>query len=194
MESEEQPIRLRAVMQLIGKPKEHVEKKIRDYIDEIKENKTLMIFGEKISEAEKQGEVYGIVAEIEVVVKGLPNLVGFCIDYMPASIDIIKPDKFDFPQRTFNTFINDMLTKLYNVDMIAKRLGTENTILKKNMNSLITNNLAILIKVGINNSENLAKYSGISEAELKKYIEYLIKENKIKEDSGVYSLIQNGQS
>ena len=120
--------------------------------------------------------------------KGTANLVGFCIDYMPSSIEIIKPEKFNFEDRTFTAFINDILAKLHNVDMIAKRLGTENAFLKKNMNNIIRNNLLVLVRFGINNLEGMAKATGIEKEEVKRFLDMLIEEGRIKEDNGLYSI------
>ena len=141
---------------------------MKEYIEKIKEDESLIILNEKVSEPKEQGKVWSVFSEIELVVKGTDNLVGFCIDYMPSSIEIIKPEKFSFEDRTFTAFINDMLAKLHNVDMIVKQLGTENTFLKKNMNRIIKNNLLVLVKFGVNNLAGITKATGIDEEEVKK--------------------------
>ncbi len=188
MESEEQHIRIKAILEIIGKPKEYIEKTIKEYADKIKNDENLIILKEKIYEAEPRDKIWSVFAEIEVVIKGFTNLIGFCIDYMPSSIEIIKPEKFSFEDRIFTGFVNDLLGKLHRVDMIAKQLGTENSFLKKNMNGLIVNNLLILVKFGINNIEGMTKATGINSEGLKPFLDKLIEEKRIKEDNSVYSI------
>jgi hypothetical protein len=153
-----------------------------------------MLLNQNIGEAKEQKGLWLTIAEIEVVIKGIPNLIGFCIDYMPASIDIIKPEKFDFADRDLTTMINDIIAKLHSVDMIAKKLGSENTFLKQNMNSIIRNNILVLSKFQINTLEKMSKATGIDDAQLKLFLDSLIKENRIKEENGIYSIVKNGSA
>ncbi|MCK5283160.1 MAG: hypothetical protein KAK00_07145 [Nanoarchaeota archaeon] len=189
MESEEQHIRIRAILEILGKPKDYIEGKTKEYIEKIKEDENLMLLNERISEPKEQGKVWSIFAEIEVIIKGVTNLIGFCIDYMPSSIEIIKPDKFGFENRVFTNFINDLLAKLHRVDMIAKQLGTENNFLKKNMNGLIKNNVLVLVKFGVNKLETISKATGVEQEEVRGFVDKLIEEGRIKEEEGVYSII-----
>ncbi len=191
METDEQHIRIMAILEVVGKPKDFVEQKLKDYIQKIKEDESLMVLSENISPAEQKEDIWTTFAEIEIVIKGLANLVGFCIDYMPSSVDIIKPEKFSFDQRVFNNFMNDTLAKLHRVDMIAKKASTDNNILKKNVANLIKNNCIILIRFGVKDLAGLSSFTGIREEELKKFLEALKKEGKIKEENSTYSL-QNG--
>ena len=190
METETQHIRIKTILEVLGKPKEFIKERIDEYIRKIKEDENLMIISEDISDTKKEeGDVFSIFAEIELVIKGMSNLVGFCLDYMPSSIEILKPEKFDFEQRDFTNFVNDMLAKLHRTDMIAKKLGTENNILKKNMNSLIVNNLLVLIRLGINKSDTIAKATGIDENEVKVFLGKLEERKRIKKEDSVYKIV-----
>ena len=190
METETQHIRIKTILEVLGKPKEFIKERIKDYLKKIKEDENLMIISENISEAkEEEGEVFSIFAEMEMVIKGMSNLVGFCLDYMPSSIEVLKPEKFDFEQRDFTNFVNDMLAKLHRTDMIAKKHGTENNILKKNMNSLIINNLLVLIRLGINKQDTIAKATGIDENEVKVFLDKLKDRNMIKFEEDIYKIV-----
>jgi hypothetical protein len=186
--AEEQHIRIKAILEILGKPKEHIIATMNKYIDEIEKDDNLIIMDKQVADAKEQGEVWSVFAEIEIVIKGAANLIGFCMDYMPSSIEVIKPEKFEFEDRTFTAFVNDLLAKLHRVDMIAKKTNVENTFLKKNMNNLIENNILVLIKFGVNNIQGIVNATKIEESELKKYLEKLNKENRIKEDNAIYSI------
>ena len=188
---EKQSIRIKAILEVLGKPKEHIEKMLKDYIEKIKQDDNLMIMEEKLSEAKEEGSLWTAFAEIELVIKGIANLVGFCVDYMPSSIEVIKPEKFEFEERIFTSFTNDILAKLHRVDMVAKQLGVENTFLKKNMNNVIRNNILVLARFGVNTIDKMTKATGIDEKELKGFIDKLIEEKRIKEEEGRYSIAKN---
>jgi hypothetical protein len=188
MESEQMHIRIKAVLEIIGKPKEYIEQKMKDYVQKIKQDEQLMLIEDKISDAKQQEKVWSVFGEIELVIKGVPNLVAFCIDYMPASIEVIKPEKFEFEDRIFTGVVNDILSKLHETDMISKTVATENKFLKRNMNGLIRNTLLILVKFGINDLEKISKATGIEQNEIRLFIDKLVEENRIKEDNGIYSI------
>ncbi len=44
-------IRVRAIIEVLGKPKEHTEKTIRDYVEKIKEDNDFVILKEHFSES-----------------------------------------------------------------------------------------------------------------------------------------------
>ncbi len=188
METQDQHIRIKAILEILGKPKEFIEKKLEEYIEKIKQDENLMVMGEKISPAQEQGEAWSTYAEIEVVVKGTSNLIGFCIDYMPSSVEVIKPESFSFPERTFTEFMNDLVAKLHTVDMVAKQLGSENRILKENLNRVIKNNILVLLKFKVNKVDGLMKATGIAKEELEVYLKQLVEEKRVKEEENSYYL------
>ncbi|MDO8480739.1 MAG: hypothetical protein Q7S65_02865 [Nanoarchaeota archaeon] len=184
----EDPIRIRAIIEIVGKPKEHVEEKLKEYIEQIKVDSNLTMLGEKIEEAVEKEGVWTTFAEIEVIVKGITNLVGFCIDYMPSSIDILKPDKFNFDGRYFNQFTNDILTKLHSIDMLVKQANSQNAVLRKNLATLIKNHLMVMLKFGVADPEKLSKSTGLDVEEVKRFLDGLVKEKRAKFENGAYSL------
>ena len=60
------------------------------YVDRVeKEHKHIRILTEERGSAEKDGEMYKIFTELELEIEGVDNLVWFCFDYMPSSIEIM---------------------------------------------------------------------------------------------------------
>jgi hypothetical protein len=192
MEDRVQQIRIKAILEVIGKPKEYIEQKLSEYITKIEHDENALIVSKKILPAQEHEKVFSTVAELEVIIKGLSNLVGFCIDYMPSSIEILKPEQFNFPERTFTEFVNDMIAKLHKVDLIAKTKGQENSILKDTVSKLIRNHLLVAIAFGVQNIEGLVKSSGIAKTEVKRYLDALQSEGRITEDKGYYLIAKHG--
>ena len=189
VKSEKTHIRCKTIIEILGKPKEHVEKTIRMYVDKIKQDPELIVLNINFSSADEKDKLWAIFAEIEIIVKGVPKLIGFCFDYMPSSIEILKPEEFTMNASTIQDLINDLQARLHTVDMIVKKQKNENDFLKRNMNIAVTN--VILISLARNNldKEHLSKITGIKEEELVIFLKKLIEEKRIKEEKNIYSLV-----
>ena len=86
-------ILLRCLLEVVGKPKEHIEQAIRGYIDGLKKDERYELGKHKISEAIKQEEeeYWSVFADLEVGADNLEELTAFCLEYMHSQIEIIYP-------------------------------------------------------------------------------------------------------
>ncbi len=183
-------IRCRAILEVLGKPKEHVEETINLLVEKVKENPSNSVLNEKFAEIKPEGKtMFSTFVELEIIFKGIIPLTGFCFDFMPSSIEIEKPEKLVLKNRDISNIFNDLQSKLHNVDMVAKTLKAERDFLKRNLNTIISNLITILIKINKNTPEDLSKLTGINKEELEKHLEKLIQEGKIKKEEGIYQLI-----
>jgi len=188
-EEKKDMIRCRAILEVLGKPKEHVEKTIRVLVEKVKEDPEISILNEKYADIKKEGKtMFTTFVELEMVCKGITTLTGFCFDFMPSSLDIEKPEQFIVKNRDISNIFNDMQSKLHNVDMVAKTLRAERDFLKRNLNTMISNLITVLIKLNKNSLEDLSKFTGINREELEKHLETLTKEGKIKKEEDTYQL------
>ena len=189
--AEQTHIRCKTIIEVLGKPKDHVEKAIRDYVEKIKNDPELIVMNADFSKAEEKEKLFAIFVELDIVIKGIPKLIGFCFDYMPSSIEITKPDEFAVKKSTVENFINDLQARLHDVDMIVKKQKNENTFLKKNLVKAVSNTILLSLAAGDMGMENLSRATGIAEKELKVFLDDLIKEDKIKKEDDMYSLVKN---
>jgi polysaccharide deacetylase 2 family uncharacterized protein YibQ len=74
--------------------------------------------------------------------------------------------------------------------MVVKNQKNENDFLKQNLNKSVSNVILISLASGDSDKEQLSKVTGIPDKELEIFLDELTKENKIKEESGIYSLIK----
>jgi len=189
-EEKKEPIRCRAILEVLGKPKEHVEKTIKLLVEKVKENQDNSVLNEKFAEIKPEGKtMFSTFVELELVFKGIGPLTGFCFDFMPSSIDIEKPEQLIVKNRDISNIFNDLQSKLHNVDMVAKTLRAERDFLKRNLNTMISNLITVLIKLNKNTLEDLSKFTGINDEELQKHLEKLIEEGKIKKEEDIYQLL-----
>ena len=182
----------RVIIEIVGKPKEHVEEAISKLLDHMKKNKGVTILTEHKEEAkEHEGELWSSFIEAEVLVESMNHLIGFCFDYMPSSVEILEPEDFRFKSREIASILNELQAKLHNLGIVIKRLKNENTFLKQNSSNLLLNYLTILLVNKKLNLEDLAKLTTISKEELKPFIEKLVKDGKIKQEGEFYTFAKN---
>ena len=187
MESE---ITFRTVIEVLGKPKEHVEEALKGYIHKIKTDKNFTLIKEEFAETNQQEEqgLWATFAELEVKTPSVDNLTGFCFDYMPSLLEVISPKEIRFTDANVSQFLNDLQAKLHQIDMIAKQLQVENSFLNKSLGGLLKNYVVVLLSKGDLTSKQLSGLTGINQDKLEDFLDQLIDEQKIDLNDGVYTL------
>jgi hypothetical protein len=183
-------ITFRAVIEVLGKPKEHVEQSIKSYVDKLKADENFKVLNDEFTELKKQDEqeLWATFSEVEVETEKLSNLASFCFQYMPSLIEIIGPKELKYSETELSLFLNDLQTKLHQVDMVAKQVKLENDHLKKNMSGLMKNYLQVLLTGRSFSSQQLSNLTGVNKEKLEDYLDVLIDEKKIDLKDGVYFL------
>jgi len=177
------------MIEVLGKPKEHVEQAIRTYIERIKKDERYQVQREEFAEVKKQeSELWATFAELEIETKDLQHLISFCFDYMPAAIEILEPTKIELTDKECSDFFSDLQSKLHQVDMIAKQVKLENDHSNANLSKLLRNYLVILLGERNLTLEQLHKFTGMKEQVLGDFLDRLIDEGLIKMEEGIYRL------
>ena len=126
--------RARVIIEILGSPKEHVEETIHKVVKKIEdEEKNIKLINGKSYEANEVKGLWSSFAELELEFNNLYDLIGFSFDYMPSTIEILKPEKIDIDMYDINELLNDLLAKLHNYDMVTKNLSAENIVLKRQL-------------------------------------------------------------
>ena len=102
MTDEKNHIRCRTILEVLGKPQEYVEKSLKGYIEHIKEDSELVVLNEEIAEIKEQGPMFSQFVELDLVIKSPKKLIAFCFQYMPSSLEIIKPEHFSMNHSEFS--------------------------------------------------------------------------------------------
>ena len=185
---EEGYIQARFIIEIVGKPKDHVDIALTDLATHMQSNKdVIMIAKHQEAATEHEGELFAAFVEVEVLLKDLTMVVGFCFDYMPSSVEIIEPGEFRIKGREVASFLNEMQAKLHNLGIVIKNLKNENLFLKQNSAILLLNYLTILLVNKKRTIDELSKLTTISKEELKPFLDKLMKENKIKQEGEMYT-------
>lgn len=185
-------ITVRAVIEVLGKPKEHVEESLRGYLDKIKADERYTVTESEVAAIKKQddSEMWMNFGELEFTTDKLENVTTFCFDYMPSIIEVIKPTDIAFNNSDLTHFLNDLQARLHQVDMVAKEVSMQNKQLQQNTASLLKNYIQILLsKKGLTLLQ-LSQLTGVKEQTIGDYLDRLIDSKKVDLDGEVYSLVK----
>jgi hypothetical protein len=183
----------RFIIELVGKPKEHIEKAMLMIINKIKESQDIEIVRQESAEAkelEKQKGFFSIFTEIELLLENLPVLMGFCYDFMPSSVEILAPEELKTNPNEINSILNDLQAKLHSLDSVSKQLNMENQFLKNNTKRLLTNSISILLLRDGKKYESIAKILGFEPKDLKPFLDKMVEEGKLKKQEDKYFLMK----
>ena len=188
MHDEKNHIRCRTILEVLGKPREHIEEALKGYIEHIEEDSELVILSSEFSETKEQDNMFSQFVELDLVIKGQKKLIAFCFQYMPSSIEIIKPEHFSMNHSEFSNFLNDLQARLHSVDMAVKQQKAESDFLKVSLNTIICNSIIISLRLSPMSLAHLSKITGVSDKEIGAFADKLVLDNKIKKEGEIYRL------
>ncbi len=142
MSSIEETKGIRAVMiiEVIGRPPEHIAETLNSIIKQIGEEKRVSIKETKINEPvlmKDQKDFYTSFAEIEFEAEEILDIAALMFKYMPAHIEIISPELIALTNNGWNEIFNEMIRKLHGYDEIARIIQTEKMILEKKLKDIL---------------------------------------------------------
>ena len=178
---------IRCIIEMMGAPKEHVVKTLRDYIEKWK-TEGIKIKKEHYEEPAEHKKLWSTFAELEIDFKEMDEVMGFCLDALPASIEIIEPEQFHVENRHMTMLLNDMLARVHNSDMLVKNMRSQLTVLDQNVLQVFRNFIRFLIKQKVVKFPDLAKQVGVSEEELKPFLDKMVEENLLRVDGTSYAV------
>ena len=123
------------ILDVIGRPPEHLIASLEEIINKIDEEKGVTVKSKEIKKPElmkKQKNFYTTFGEVEIEVEELLYLVILLFKYMPAHIEIISPELIALTNNGWNDILNELARRLHGYDEIARIMQVEKqTLLKK---------------------------------------------------------------
>jgi len=127
------------ILDIIGRPPEHLVKSLEKIIEEMGKEKGVTLKSKQIKEPtlmKDQKDFYTTFAEIEVEVDEILYLAILMFKYMPAHIEIIQPELIALSNNGFNDILNELTRRLHGYDEIARIMQIEKQILLKKIQEL----------------------------------------------------------
>lgn len=177
------------IIEILGKPKEYIEQTLRDFVKDIKENKVYKVIREEYLPPEpKEETLFTAFVELEMWVKGVGELVFFCFDYMPSSVEIIEPESIMYKNRDLTSFLNDLQAKLHGIDMIVKQVTHESSRLQQNTKRLLWNIVTLVLQQKDSKIEEIAPHVGIPNEKLEPFLKDMEEAKLIVKKGNLYSI------
>jgi len=132
-------LRANLIIEVLGKPAEHIEKALEFAIEAMEKEKKVNVLNKKIHKAvlvKESKDVYTTFAEIEILVDGLYKLIEIVFDYMPSSVEIVEPTTLSMKLEDANALLNDLAMRLHQYDALLKKGRLELEILKRKLKEL----------------------------------------------------------
>ena len=172
--------------ELLGSPKEHIEKTIRGYLNNIKNDSQIDVLSEEFGEPEEtKGKLWSTYADTEMLIGSLDKFIWLCINFMPANIEILAPKELTFKEKDLTNWLNDLLAKLHEISHTVRQTTVKNDAIVKTMNALIQN-VVLLAAENYHTPADISKNVGISEKELEPFFKSLVKNGKLEKKADKY--------
>lgn len=130
------------VIEIIGRPKEHLTETLNKIIEQIDKEKGVNVTEKKINEPvlmKDQKDFYMNFAEIEVEVEEIINLAILMFKYMPAHIEIISPELIVLSNNGWSDILSELTRRLHGYDEVARIMQVEKNILEKRLREVLGN-------------------------------------------------------
>jgi hypothetical protein len=172
--------------EIIGNPKEHVDKTLKTYLEKIKSEPEISLLNEELGETEQiEGGLWSTYADAEILFNKLEKLVWLCINFMPASVEITAPEEFKLTDKDITLWLNDLISRIHEIAVSVRQTTTADNLLVKSMNALIQN--AVLLAAEHHHKpKEIGEKTGIAEEQLKPFFEALVKQGKLEKKRDKY--------
>ncbi len=167
--------------EVVGNPKEHVEKTIREFMENIRKDQQMKVVTADYGEAEEVKDSDGLwstFCDAEMLFDNLEKMNWLCVNFMPSSIDIIAPEELRFKDKDLTNWFNDILAKLHEVSIGYRQTLVKEELLTKNMNFLIQNAI-LLAAESVHDKKAIGEKIGIGAEQLEPFFEALLKNGKL---------------
>ncbi len=124
------------ILEIIGRPAEHLVETLNKIIDEISKEKGVKVIEKKIKEPvemENRKDFYTTFAEVEIDVEEILQLAILMFKYMPSNIEIIEPELISLSNTSWSDILSELTRRLHGYDEIARVLQIENAKMKRMM-------------------------------------------------------------
>jgi hypothetical protein len=138
MSSENSKINTEIIIEILGRPKEHLVKTLEDIINQINNEKGVKVENKKIHEpnpVKDREDFFSTYAVVELELDELINLILVLFKYMPSNIEITYPEKLVFKNSDLSETLNEITRRLHKYDEIARIMESEKKILENKLKS-----------------------------------------------------------
>jgi len=128
------------IIEVAGKPPEHLTDSLKKLIDKLKQEKGISVKNQKINKPvlmKDQKDFYTNFAEIELEVGDVLTLLSLIFRYMPAHVEINYPENIRMTNDGLTIILNELTRRLHGYDEIARVIQIEKKILENKLRAIL---------------------------------------------------------
>lgn len=140
-ENETRNIQAVLMIEVMGTPPKHLTDTLEMLIKNIDAETGVKVKGKNLKEPtlmKDQKQFYTAFAEVEVEVEEILYLAILLFKYMPAHVEIIKPELIALTNFGWNDIFNELTRRLHGYDEVARILQFQNAQLQKNLQEVLS--------------------------------------------------------
>lgn len=133
-------IRSTIILEIMGKPPEHLIKTLEEIIKRIDEEKGVDVVGKKINEVvlmKNSKEFYTTFAEVDLEVEDILYLAIIMFKYMPAHVEVIKPELIALTNTGWTDILSELTRRLHRYEEVARALTLQNSKMQAKLRELL---------------------------------------------------------
>jgi hypothetical protein len=139
-DQETKGIRSTIILEIIGKPPEHLIETLEDLIKNIDEEKGVQVIGKKINEPvlmKGSKEFYSTFAEVDLEVEDILYLAIIMFKYMPAHVEVVEPELIALTNNGWTDILSELTRRLHGYDEVSRVIQIQNSQMKEKLNELL---------------------------------------------------------
>jgi len=128
------------VLEILGRPKEHIVETLKEIIKQMGEEKGVKVQDSIVNEpvlVKDQKDLYTTFSEVEMKIEDIRTLLGIIFKYMPAHLEIIYPESIKLDNVSLGETLSELTRRLHAYDEVARVLQNENFIMREKLKEFI---------------------------------------------------------
>jgi len=128
------------ILEIIGKPAEHLVETLEKITEEMGNEKGVEINNKKINEPTEmkdRKDFFMTFAEIEIEVEEVLQLAILMFKYMPAHVEIVSPESIILTNNEYGDVLSELTRRLHKYDEVARVVQMEKDILEKKLKDVL---------------------------------------------------------
>jgi hypothetical protein len=133
-------IRAVIILEIIGRPPEHLLETLEDLTKSIDKEKGVSVKSKKINEPllmKDQKDFYTTFAEIEIEVEDILYLAIIMFKYMPSHVEVIEPELIALTNNGWTDILSELTRRLHGYEEVARVLQFKSAQMEKKIKELL---------------------------------------------------------
>ena len=133
-------IRSIIILEIIGKPPEHLINTLEEIIKKIGEEKGVNVIDKKMNEPvlmQNSKEFYTTFAEVELEVEEILYLAIIMFKYMPAHVEVLEPELIALTNNGWTDILSELTRRLHGYEEVARAIQIQNAKMQQKLRELL---------------------------------------------------------